>query len=116
MKLRNRVSASVTSVLAFLGTGTAILLAVVLLVAWLVIGIASDFTSHWMDVLHAVAGATTFLMVFLLRHTEGRDMRAVMVKLDELVAAVEGTNEDVIGIEQDELHEQERAEQRAASA
>ncbi len=112
MKLRSRLSELVSTVLNFVGSGTAIVCATGLLAAWLAVGLVRGFTSHWVDVLHAVAASTTFLMVFLLRHSEGRDSRAMMVKLDELVAAVEGADEEVIGIEQDELHVQEEAEDR----
>lgn len=54
----------------------------------------------------------TSAAVFLLRHAEGREARATLVKLDELVAAIDGAREDVISIEKQDLRQQERVEER----
>jgi len=110
MTSRDKASAAVNTVIAALGSAAAVMVVCALVVLWLLYGVLDGFSDTWLDVLHAVAGATTFLMVFMLRHSESRDTRAMLVKLDELVAAVEGTNEDVIGIERADLHEQEEAE------
>lgn len=114
--LRNRGSALVNRVTAWAGSGAAIAGALLLLAAWTLVGAWAGFDSLWLDLLEAVTGATTFVMVFLLRHSEGRDARAMLAKLDELIAAVEGTDERIIGIENRPLDEQEEAEQRPAGS
>src|SRR5687768_5374014 len=43
----------------------------------------------------------TFLMVFLIQHTQNRDARALQLKLDELLRAVEHARTDLIDVEED---------------
>lgn len=47
----------------------------------------------------------TFLMVFLIQHAQNKDTRAMELKLNELVAAVEGASNRLIDVE--ELTEEE---------
>ena len=115
MRFRDRASAGVNAAIAALGSATTVFVVIGLVVVWLLFGLVRGYSRHWLDITHAVAGVTTFLMVFMLRHSESRDMRAMLVKLDELISAVEGTNEDVIGIERADLHEQEEAESKIPS-
>ena len=42
----------------------------------------------------------TFVMVFLIQRAQNRDMKAVHVKLDELIAAIEGASNRVIKAEE----------------
>jgi low affinity Fe/Cu permease len=70
------------------------------------------FTERWIYVLHAVTSVFTFIMVFLVQHTAGRESRAVLLKLDELVRATSGARDELIAAEQRPLHEQERIEER----
>jgi low affinity Fe/Cu permease len=50
----------------------------------------------------------TFLIVFVLQRAQNRDMKAIHVKLDELIAAIDGASNRVIKAEEasDELLEQ----------
>ncbi|GAB4054981.1 hypothetical protein GCM10028775_47660 [Catellatospora paridis] len=79
---------------------------------WLIVGVLSGFSHQWLAVLHAVTAVFTFIMVFLIQHTAGRESRAVLLKLDELVRATSGARDELIAAEQQPLHEQERLEQR----
>ena len=90
--------------------------AVLLVAAWTVAGLVRGFGQHWLDLLFAITGGTTFVMVFLLQHTTGVQTRAILLKLDELIRATDGAANDVIAAERRPLHEQERLEERAASA
>jgi low affinity Fe/Cu permease len=49
----------------------------------------------------------TFLMVFLIQRAQNKDSQAVHLKLNELVAAVEGASNRLVGVE--ELSEDEVA-------
>ncbi len=116
MALRNRSSAILSKTIELAGSTTAVLLAAVLLLMWIAYGFTGGFTKHWFDVLHGVTGATAFLMVFVLRHAEGREARATLLKLDELVASHDGARDEVVGIENEDLEDQEQEEARSASA
>lgn len=43
----------------------------------------------------------TFLMVFLIQHTQNRDTDALQVKLDELIRPVEGANNAIADLEEE---------------
>ncbi|WP_157631737.1 low affinity iron permease family protein [Catelliglobosispora koreensis] len=77
---------------------------------WLIVGFASGFTEHWTQILVAVTSVFTFIMVFLIQHTTGRESRALMLKLDELIRATHGARDELIAAEAQPLEEQERLE------
>ena len=79
---------------------------------WTAVGILAGFNQRWLDLLYAVTGGITFVMVFLIQHATGVQTRAVLFKLDELIRATDGARNDVIAAEQRPLHEQERLEER----
>jgi low affinity Fe/Cu permease len=86
-----------------------------LVALWTVVGIVAGFGQHWLDLLFAVTGGVTFVMVFLIQHTTGVQTRAVMLKLDELIRATDGARNDLIAAEQRPLHEQKRLEDRVTA-
>ena len=51
-------------------------------------------------VINTATTVLTFLMVFLIQNTQNRDSMALQLKLDELIKAVQGTNEQLIDIEE----------------
>ncbi|GAA1621950.1 low affinity iron permease family protein [Catellatospora bangladeshensis] len=109
---RSAISAAARRVVDLTGSAWAAVAAVVLSTAWLVVGVVGGFTHQWIAVLHAVTGVFTFIMVFFVQHATGRESRAVLLKLDELVRATSGARDELIAAERQPLHEQERLEQR----
>jgi low affinity Fe/Cu permease len=104
------LSAAARVVVAAAGSTLAAALAVLLVASWFVVGLIGGFDQHWVAVLHVVASAVTFVMVFLIQHTNGVETRAVLLKLDELIRATDGASKDLIAAEHRPLHEQERLE------
>jgi low affinity Fe/Cu permease len=109
------LSAAARIVVAGAGSAGVAAIALVLVALWTVVGIVAGFNQHWLDLLYAVTGGATFVMVFLIQHTTGVQTRAVLLKLDELIRATDGARNDVIAAEQRPLHEQERLEQRVTA-
>jgi Low affinity iron permease len=72
--------------------------------------------SRWLSVMVAATGVLTFIMVFFIEHTTGRESRAVLLKLDELLRATIGARHDLIAAEQRPLHEQEHLEAKLRAA
>ncbi len=91
-----RLSAAVTW---WTGTTPAFALAVAAVVIWLLLGPAFNFSNTWQLVINTGTTIVTFLMVFLIQRTQNKDSLALQLKLNELVAAIEGASNRLIDIE-----------------
>src|SRR5207248_2054741 len=70
------------------GSVWAFLIALGIVLAWIVTGPLFHFSDTWQLVINTGTTIVTFLMVFLIQHSQNRDTKALHVKLNELVAAV----------------------------
>ena len=95
-KLWERASHAVTEQT---GRPWAIGLALAIVVVWLVSGPIFGFSDTWQLVINTGTTIVTFLMVFLIQQTQNRDGLAVQLKLNELVAALEGASNRLINVE-----------------
>ncbi len=99
----------------FAGQPLAFLIAVAVVVIWALTGPLFGFSDTWQLVINTSTTIVTFLMVFLLQHTQNRDSLAVQLKLAALIIAVRqagnrlATIEDLSEEELEELHEEYRA-------
>ncbi len=80
-------------------------LAVASVLVWAALGPLLHYSDSWQLVINTSTTILTFLMVFLLQNTQNRDSRALQVKLDELIRAVEGARNEMIDLE--DLSEEE---------
>jgi low affinity Fe/Cu permease len=87
------------------GRPSAFGLAVAIVLVWLATGPIFRFSDTWQLVINTGTTVVTFLMVFLIQHAQNKDTRAMELKLNELVAAVEGASNRLIDVE--ELSEEE---------
>jgi low affinity Fe/Cu permease len=107
----------------FAGKPQAFLTAVLIIVVWALSGPLFGYSDTWQLVINTATTIVTFLMVFLIQHTQNRDTLALQLKLAELIIALKGaenriaTIEDLDEGELERLHEdyRERAEQTLAS-
>ena len=82
------------------GTSWAFTLALATVLVWAITGPLFGFSDTWQLVINTGTTIATFLMVFLIQNTQNRDQRALQLKLDELLRAVEGARETTFaGIE-----------------
>lgn len=99
-----------SSVSTWLGSKWAFAAAVCVIVVWGVIGPIFHYSDSWQLVINTGTTIVTFLMVFLIQNTQNRDARAINLKLDELIHAVDKARNTMIDIENlsdvelDELH------------
>jgi low affinity Fe/Cu permease len=81
------------------GSSWAFALAVLVILAWLVSGPLFGFSDTWQLVINTGTTIVTFLMVFLIQRSQNKDAMAVQLKLNELVAAVQGASNRLIDVE-----------------
>ena len=87
------------------GSSWAFILAFVVIVVWAVTGPLFGYSDTWQLVINTGTTIVTFLMVFLIQHTQNKDTHALQLKLDELIRATEGAHNALINLE--ELSEEE---------
>src|SRR5437763_3741671 len=81
------------------GSTAAFLLACLTIVVWLVTGPIFHFSDTWQLVINTSTTIITFLMVFLIQRAQNKDSLAIQLKLNEIVAALEGASNRLINIE-----------------
>jgi low affinity Fe/Cu permease len=81
------------------GTSTAFILALLVIVVWLLSGPFFKFSDTWQLVINTGTTIVTFLMVFLIQRAQNKDALAIHLKLNEIVAAVEGASNRLIDVE-----------------
>jgi low affinity Fe/Cu permease len=82
-----------------MGTPWAFVVAVLAIIAWAVSGPFFGFSDNWQLVVNTCTTILTFLMVFLIQNTQNRDAKAMHLKLDELVRAIDPARNMLIDIE-----------------
>lgn len=96
---------SATAVAHWTGTTSAFSLAFAVILVWGLTGPLFHFSDTWQLVINTGTTIVTFLMVFLIQRSQNKDSLAIHLKLNEIVAAVEGASNRLIDVES--LTEQE---------
>jgi low affinity Fe/Cu permease len=87
------------------GSSAAFALACGVIVVWAATGPLFAFSNTWQLVINTGTTIVTFLMVFLIQRAQNKDARAIQMKLNELVAAIDGASNRLIDVE--DLSEEE---------
>lgn len=96
---------------AIFGSRWSFLLAILVVVVWAITGPYFQYSDTWQLVINTSTTIVTFLMVFLIQHTQNRDAKAINLKLNEIVFAIGRAKNDLIDAENmsdEELEELER--------
>jgi len=81
------------------GTSTAFVIALLVIIIWIVSGPLFHFSDTWQLVINTGTTIITFLMVFLIQRSQNKDALAIHLKLNEIVAALEGASNRLIDVE-----------------
>jgi low affinity Fe/Cu permease len=82
-----------------MGRPWAFLTAILIILAWGLSGPFFHFSDTWQLVINTSTTIITFLMVFLIQNTQNRDAKAIHLKLDELIHAVDGARNKLVNLE-----------------
>src|SRR6185295_7147152 len=88
------------------GGSWAFAVALATIVVWAVTGPVCRFSDTWQLGINTGTTVITFLMVFLIQRSQNKDSRAVPLKLNEIVAALQGASNRLINVQdltEDEL-------------
>jgi low affinity Fe/Cu permease len=99
------------------GSSAAFFMAVAVIAAWAITGPIFGYTDTWQLWINTGTTIVTFLMVFVIQHTQNRDSRSLHLKLDELLRAVRGARTEMMNLKDlsdDELRKLELAFDRLA--
>src|SRR5216684_1980472 len=87
------------------GSSWAFIVALATIVVWGATGPIFHYSGTWQLVINTGTTIVTFLMVFLIQRAQNKESLAVQLKLDEIVAALEGASNRLIDVE--DLSEEE---------
>jgi low affinity Fe/Cu permease len=84
---------------ALLGSVWALVLAVLVVIVWVVTGPLFRFSDAWQLAINTGTTIVTFWMVFVIQNSQNRASKAVQLKLDEVIRALEGAENKFIRLE-----------------
>jgi len=73
--------------------------AVGLILAWVASGPWFHLSDTWQLMMNTASSIVTFLMVFLIQNTQNRDAKAIHLKLDEIIRAIDPAKNEMISVE-----------------
>jgi low affinity Fe/Cu permease len=83
----------------WLGSRWAFVGALLVIAVWAISGPMYHYSNTWQLVINTGTTIVTFLMVFLIQNTQNRDARAINLKLNELIHAIDKARDQMIDIE-----------------
>jgi low affinity Fe/Cu permease len=89
------------------GSPWAFLAALLVVLVWLASGPVYRYSDTWQLAINTGTTVVTFLMVFVIQHTQNRESQVTQLKLDELIRAVELARNELVDMEDlsdEELH------------
>jgi low affinity Fe/Cu permease len=81
------------------GSSWAFIVALATIVVWGATGPIFHYSDTWQLVINTGTTIVTFLMVFLIQRAQNKESLAVQLKLDEIVASLEGASNRLIDVE-----------------
>src|SRR5262249_51986394 len=97
------------------GTPTAFLVALGVILVWGASGPLFHYSDTWQLIINTGTTIVTFLVVFLIQNTQNRDAKAIHLKLDELIRANTVARNSLVRLEHLSDAELDRLEKEFAS-
>ncbi len=84
---------------AILGTAWVFVGAITIIAIWAATGPFYDYSDTWQLLINTGTTIVTFLMVFIIQNTQNRDSKAVHLKLDELIRAIDSARNHLVNVD-----------------
>jgi low affinity Fe/Cu permease len=81
------------------GSPWAFAFALLVILVWLVTGPVFHYSNTWQLVINTGTTVVTFLMVFLIQRSQNKDSQAIHLKLNEILASLEGASNRLVDVE-----------------
>jgi low affinity Fe/Cu permease len=88
-----------TALAHWTGTTPALVAAFLMVLGWILCGPLFHFSDTWQLVINTTTTIITFLMVFMIQRAQNKDAKATALKLNELIAAIDGASNRLIDLE-----------------
>jgi low affinity Fe/Cu permease len=88
-----------TRVTHWTGGTSAFAIAACTIIVWLITGPVFRYSDTWQLIINTGTTIVTFLMVFLIQRSQNKDSLAIHLKLNEIVAALDGASNRLIEVE-----------------
>jgi low affinity Fe/Cu permease len=82
-----------------LGSPISFIIALFIVIGWAAVGPLYNYSDTWQLVINTGTTIITFLMVFLIQHTQNRDTKLIQIKIDELIRAVGTARNQLLNLE-----------------
>ena len=112
VKAKAGFSRLATGASSAIGSPWGFILAASALATWAAFGPHYRYSDTWQLVMNSFTDMFTFLIVFLIQHTQKRDSKAINLKLDEIIRAVSDAHDELIDVEKCSDEELDRIEER----
>jgi low affinity Fe/Cu permease len=83
----------------YLGSRWSFIAAIGVILVWASTGPIFHYSDTWQLIINTGTTIVTFLMVFLIQNTQNRDARAIHLKLNELIHAVDKAKNQMMDVE-----------------
>lgn len=97
--MRAKFTSFSKAISGYVGSAYAFAAAMAIVLLWLATGPVFGYSDTWQLVINTGTTIVTFLMVFVIQNTQNRDSKALHLKLDELICAVELARVELVDIE-----------------
>jgi low affinity Fe/Cu permease len=99
MKLHEAFRSAAHATSCAIGSPYAFVVAALTIVVWAACGPLFHYSDTWQLVINTGTTVVTFLVVFMIQNTQNRDSRAIHLKLDELIRAVDAARNGLVDVE-----------------
>lgn len=97
--IRERFARAAKATSRATGSAWAFAVAVLAVAAWAATGPLFGYSDSWQLFINTGTTVATFLMVFVIQQSQNRDTKAVHLKLDALIAGLQGPSDRLIDAE-----------------